>query len=225
MQVAYLQILVIILDGDCSSDWRSRYVQHVGTLQGLSEKFPELNRLVARIEQVDSHAQLLRVARDLFSLSEEKRKFATLALKQKFKVTSLSSDLYKDAGKNADWILKLGKLNQMQVNEFDVRNFLSLITQTDNLDYTIKKSALEQLTHYLSDSSMYFHTTRRSTKALIFEGRKSLFSHCLNEVLEVGRELKGENVDLALHPSQLAYVSQCAKFLSASFVYYRNVIS
>lgn len=43
----------------------------------------------------------------------------------------------------------------MQVKEFDVRNLIGLITKSDNLDYLIKKSALEQLVLYLSDSSKY----------------------------------------------------------------------
>ena len=46
----------------------------------------------------------------------------------------------------------------MQINEFDVRNLLSLITQEDNLDFAIKKSALEQLVFYLSDPQQYYLT-------------------------------------------------------------------
>jgi len=154
LQVAYLQILIIIIDGDCGNEWRNRYALHLGILQGLSEKHQELNRLISKIEQADQYTQLLRIMRDLFSLNEEKRKFSTLALKQKLNLDSISSDIYKDVGKNADAILKLGKLNKMKMNELDIRRFINIITQKDSLDFSIKKSALEQITHYLSDFSM-----------------------------------------------------------------------
>ena len=48
LQLTYLQVLVLIIETDCGEEWKNRYVNHIGTLQGLSEKYPELNRLIDR---------------------------------------------------------------------------------------------------------------------------------------------------------------------------------
>ncbi len=157
MQVTYFQMLVLLLDEEgCGTGARGRYTKYLGLMQGLSTRYGELNRLIAKIEQTDAWARNLRVLRDLFSLDEEKRRFATLAFRQRVATSGtdmmLVDDLTKGAGVDAEEVSKLGRMNAMQVNEFDVRNLFSLVVQPDNLDFAIKKSALEQINFYLTDS-------------------------------------------------------------------------
>jgi len=218
LQVLYFQILVLIIENECKIEYKKRFVKHLGVLQGLSHKYKELFGIIAKIEQVDKYANWLRVLRDLFSNDEENRKFSTLALKQKYKIETIISDFSKETGQNIEELSKLGKLNIMQINEFDVKSMLNLITREDNLDYSVRKSALEQLSYYLTDSQC-------SVKDLLFESKNSLFSNCLRELLNLQKEMNNatnKNLDLALHPAKIWYISQCMKYIWMCFIYYNS---
>ena len=106
LQTTYFQILVLLLDEDyCKPETRRQYVGYIGLLQGLSARCKELGRLIARIELTDERARYLRVLRDLFSADEEKRRFATLAFKQRLgaeKALIVVTDLTKEAGTDTE---------------------------------------------------------------------------------------------------------------------------